>query len=71
MTDDRRRDRRIYRTGHPWRTALIVLAVLVVAAVLIFWGIVASFRKYIVYTDDGVKLEVPWLQRETETVIEE
>lgn len=55
-------DRRIYRVGTRWKTilltALIVLAVLLAIVLGLFFG----FRRYIVYTSDGVKLEVPWLE---------
>ncbi len=57
---------RIYRSHKPLKTALavifIVLAVLITLAAGIFFG----FRKYIVYTSDGVKLEVPWLEEPAE-----
>lgn len=57
---------RIYRSRKPLKTALIVffslLAVFIILAVSVFFG----FRKYIVYTSDGVKLEVPWLQEPEE-----
>lgn len=53
---------KIYRSRKPLKTALavfsVLLLVLAVLAVAIFFG----FKKYIVYTSDGVKLEVPWLQ---------
>jgi len=55
-------DNKIYRNRRPLRTiavtVLALLLVLIVLAVCVFFG----FRRYIVYTDDGVRLEVPWLQ---------
>lgn len=61
-----RRDMRIYRSHRPLKTALtvffILLAALIALAIATFFG----FKKYIVYTSDGVKLEVPWLQDPTE-----
>ncbi len=57
-----REEVRIYRSHRPLKTALAVifsvLAVLIVLAAGIFFG----FRRYIVYTPDGVELEVPWLE---------
>ena len=54
-----RRD--VYRNFKPVRTLLIVaaavLAVLLILAAWVFFG----FQKYIVYTPDGLRLEVPWL----------
>ncbi len=58
---------RIYRSRKPVKTAFTVLfallAVLIVLAVAIFFG----FKRYIVYTSEGVKLEVPWLSEPAQT----
>ncbi|MBQ2602220.1 MAG: hypothetical protein II583_02240 [Oscillospiraceae bacterium] len=58
------RDSRVYHVRSPWRTAAAVTAIVLVAALIIAASIFFGFRKYIVYTDDGVRLEVPWLQEE-------
>lgn len=62
---------RIYRSRKPVKTALTVffslLAVLILLAVAVFFG----FKRYIVYTSEGVKLEVPWLTEPAETTPEE
>lgn len=56
------KENRTYRSRRPVKTAvtviLVLLAALLVIAVAIFFG----FRRYIVYTDEGVHLEVPWLE---------
>lgn len=62
------KDSRIYRQRRPLRTVLITLAVLLVAAVLCALIVFFSFRKYIVYTSDGVRLDVPWLTETSEDV---
>ena len=56
-----------YRTYHSrsWIKTLIkifftVLFLLIVAALCIFYG----FQKHIVYTQDGVRLDVPWLSED-------
>ena len=53
---------KIYTPRKPLKTALtaIFLAalVLIISTFIVFF----SFKKYIVYTSDGVVLEVPWLQ---------
>ena len=54
--------KRIYRSTTPLRIAMTVLAVLLALAVLLFTILFFSFRKYIVYTADGLHLEVPWLE---------
>ncbi len=48
--------------GRRWtgRTVLIILAVILVLLILSF----ISLSRYLVYTDDGVKLELPFFQRE-------
>lgn len=56
--------RKIYKKSKPWKVLLIVflsvLLFLLILAVSIFFG----FQKYIVYTNDGLRLEVPWLAEE-------
>ncbi len=58
---------RIYRSRKPVKTAFTVLfallAVLIILAVAVFFG----FKRYIVYTSEGVKLEVPWLSEPAQT----
>lgn len=61
------RDGRIYKVRSPWKTALTVAVIVLAAAILISASIFIGFRKYIVYTDDGVRLDVPWLQEEPQT----
>lgn len=63
------KDRRIYRTGVRWKTALLVLLIVAALIVTVALSLFFGFRKYIVYTSDGVRLEVPWLSDEeiTET----
>ncbi len=63
----RRSEVRIYRSRRPLKTALTVFfvlaAILLILAVAVFFG----FRRYIVYTSEGVKLEIPWLQETSQT----
>ena len=63
----RRSEVRIYRSRRPLKTALTVFfvlaAILLILAVAVFFG----FRRYIVYTSEGVKLEIPWLQETPQT----
>ena len=63
------KDRRIYRTGGRWKTVLLVILIVVALIVTIALSLFFGFKKYIVYTSDGVRLEVPWLTDEeiTET----
>ena len=54
---------KIYKSRNPWRLilkiCLSILALLIILAVLIFFGL----QKYIVYTPDGVVLDVPFFSR--------
>ncbi len=55
------RPKEIYRGKRPWRTVIAVvlsiLAVLLIAAVVLFYAL----QKYVVVTPDGISLEVPFL----------
>ncbi len=57
-----RREPRIYRSRRPLKTALTVFFVLLAAVVTLIFAVFFGFKKYIVYTSDGVRLVVPWLQ---------
>ena len=63
------KDKRIYRTGMRWKTILLVLIIVIALIITIALGLFFGFKKYIVYTSGGVRLEVPWLMDEeiTET----
>ena len=63
------KDRRIYRPGMRWKTVLLVIVIVIALLVTIALSLFFGFSKYIVYTSDGVRLEVPWLMDEeiTET----
>ena len=62
------REVRIYRSKRPLKTALTVFFVLALALIVLAIGVFFGFRRYIVYTSDGVKLDVPWLREPTEQV---
>lgn len=64
-------EHRVYRVRKPFRTLMIILAVLLIAAVILAVAIFLGFRNYIVYTDDGVRLEIPWLTEEEPQAPEE
>lgn len=61
------REKRIYRQHKPVKAVLTALAIVIATLVLLAVMIFFSFKKYIVYSDDGVRLEVPWLQETEET----
>lgn len=55
--------KKIYKKRKPLKIALkvlgILIAVLVLLSVVVFFG----FQKYIVYTPEGIRLEIPFLQK--------
>ena len=61
------KDKKIYHSRRPWKTVLIVFIVLIVLLVVLAISVFFGFRKYIVYTDDGIVLEIPWLEEPTVT----
>lgn len=62
------REGRIYRhsrlPGIIARTVLIILAVFIILTVTLYF----HFQKYIVYTDDGIVVDVPWLRESEEDI---
>ena len=54
-----------YRSHHPLRAVLRILGALAILAVVLAICIFVGFRKYIVYTADGLYLDVPWLEDST------
>ena len=54
--------KRIYHRRNPIKIILSVLGIIIAVAILLFALIFFGFKKYAVYTDDGVTIEVPWLE---------
>lgn len=57
---------RIYRSRRPVKAILTALLTLIVVLAILAVSIFFGFKRYIVYTSDGVKLEVPWLREPEE-----
>ncbi len=55
--------KRIYRKRNPILTALKVLGGVIAALILLVVLLFFSFQKYIVYTSDGIKLDIPYLRQ--------
>ena len=53
---------RFYRSRSPVFIVLTALAAVILAAAILSACIFFGFRKYIVYTPDGLRVEVPWLE---------
>ena len=54
--------KRIYHRRNPIKIILSVLGIILAAAILLFTIVFFGFKKYAVYSDDGVTVEVPWLE---------
>ena len=55
---------RVYRRRRPWKALVIVLVCLVLAALITYVALFFSLKKHIVYTDDGLILDIPWIAEE-------
>lgn len=56
-------NKKIYKKRRPLKIALKVLGILLAALVLLSVIVFFGFQKYIVYTPEGVRLEIPFLQK--------
>ena len=53
---------RVYRKHAPLKILIRIIAILLVLAVVLSVTVFFGFRRYIVYTDDGLYLDIPWLR---------
>jgi hypothetical protein len=53
---------RTYKNGRAGRIILTVILSVIIAFVILTVTLFFGMRKYIVYTDDGLHLEIPWLE---------
>ena len=53
---------KIYKTRNPLKIILVSVLSLLAAVILFLVIIFFWFQKYIVYTTDGLRLEIPWLE---------
>ena len=56
---------RTYRSKRPLKIILTILLSLVIVFVILMVSLFFGLRKYIVYTPDGLHLDIPWLTEET------
>ncbi len=59
----RSENRKIYKKRRPVKTTLKVFGILLAALIVLFIVAFFSFQRYIVYTPDGPRLEIPIVQR--------
>ena len=58
--------RRFYRGRGAGKTIAAVVIIVLVLCMIIYAALFFGLRKYAVYTPDGLRMEVPWLQETTE-----
>lgn len=58
-----RNDNRYYRKHMRLKTVLSTLAVILLVVIMLLAAVFFWFRRYIVYTEDGLYLDIPWLYR--------
>ena len=56
---------RTYRSKRPLKIILTILLSLVIVFVILTVSLFFGLRKYIVYTPDGLHLDIPWLIEES------
>ena len=52
---------KIYRNSKIFKRLLTAILSLVIAVVVLFIALFFGLQKYIVYTSDGIRLEIPFL----------
>ena len=58
--------RRFYRGRGAGKAIAAVVIIILVVGMIIYAALFFGLRKYAVYTPDGLRLEVPWLQETPE-----
>lgn len=61
------KSKKIYHRRNPVKVILVVLGNLILTALILFMLVFFGFKKYAVYTDEGVTLEIPWLEEYRKT----
>ena len=56
------KDHRFYRNLHPGRFFLRLGVALVALCIFLAIFFYVWFKRYIVYTDDGLYLDIPWME---------
>ena len=70
MPRRRSKAKQIYHYRSPLKIALIAVCAVILAALVLFIAVFFGFRRYAVYTDEGVTVEVPWLERDIDNGFE-
>jgi hypothetical protein len=53
-----------YKNGRAGRVILTVIVSVIIAFVILTISLFFGLQKYIVYTPDGLRLEIPWMEAE-------
>ena len=58
---------KVYRSYKPLKIVILSLIAAIVLFIIIFISAFFGLQKYIVYDDDGVRLDLPWREETTNT----
>ena len=57
--------RKTYRSFRPAKVILTTLLLTILTLILLTVAVFFGFKKYIVYTTDGLRLDIPWLEEDS------
>ena len=57
-----------YRSRKTVKTVFFIAIVSILSLSIMLTAMFFGFRKYIVYTENGIHLEIPWLEKSNENV---
>jgi len=57
-------ERKFYRKHMRLKTVLRTIALVILTVTVLLVAVFLWFRRYIVYTEDGLYLDIPWLNEE-------
>ena len=57
--------RKTYRSFRPVKVILTTLLFTILAFIVLTVAVFFGFKKYVVYTTDGLRLDIPWLEEDS------
>ncbi|MBQ3404429.1 MAG: hypothetical protein IJG63_03305 [Oscillospiraceae bacterium] len=63
----RGKNNRVYRSHNLLKIIISTLVTILLILLILFVVVFIWFKQYIVYTSDGVRLEIPWLPQYSQT----
>lgn len=66
----RKQDERTYHSRKPFKTLLFIILAAALLSVILLISVYFGFKQYIVHTDDGIRLDIPWLEGATAEIVD-